>query len=1053
MNYFEKIILDRLQEIKSALYLYFFIKTNFTMKRLSLVLSLLLFSAFSLMAQRTITGKVVDNNKEPLIGASILVKGTSTGTVSDLDGSFQMEVPAGGTVLIVSYTGYRTSEVALTASNTYDITLESEAIALTDVVVVGYGTQSKKELTGSVSKVSSEQIARLPVTGLDQAMQGQAAGVQVTSASGTPGASVSVRVRGPSSISAGNQPLYVIDGIPINTGSYSQIGVGGQQVNALADLNPADIESIEILKDAAAAAIYGSRASNGVVLVTTKRGKQQRTQIGLNTYYGTQSVWRKIDPATGPEYVSYVQEAIRNRFGATVTPGAVGLRGLDGDPKSFPSTNWFDEIFVDAPIAQTDLNFAGGNERTKFYVSGSYFTQDGVVLGSGFDRYSFRMNLDNLVTDNFKIGVSTGFSRSHSNRIQNDNNIYGVMSTALLLGSHIPVYNADGTYGRDPNASVENPVANALEPSYDVFSNRLLTNIYGEWNLLKGLSFRTSFSVDYLNLRDDRFIPATHIQAAGVNGQGEQALTSDLNLINENYFTYRKSFGKLNFDGLVGASYQNSLYEDIYGRGQNYPGRTIRELSAASVKSTVTSSKTEWGLNSYFSRFNFNWDQKYFISASVRADGSSRFGANNRWGVFPAVSGAWRISEEGFLRDNNVISELKLKASWGIRGNQNIGNFASRALISPGANYLQRAGLAPTQLGNPNLTWEEREDIDLGLELGLFDDKLLLNVDAYQGTTNELLLSRPLVGASGYTGITENIGSVRNKGIDIGLTTTNIETKNITWTTNINVSFFENEVLKLAGTPFAAGFASWVAEGEALGAFRGYKAERLFQTQAEIDALNAKAREKTGRSTAVYQSTLTRPGDIQFQDINGDGVITADDQIILGDANPDFYGGITNSINAYGFDLSFFFQFSVGNFVFNNTRAFSEGMNSVFGQAGTIRNRWTPENPTTDINYPRAVFQDPNNNRRVSDRFVEDASYVRLKNLSLGYTFPSSIMKKVGMTKGRIYVSGQNLLTFTNYSGFDPEVSTFGETNTAPGTDFLTFPQARVMLVGLNLGF
>lgn len=995
----------------------------------------------------------MDNNKEPLIGASILVKGTSTGTVSDLDGTFQMEVPAGGTVLIVSYTGYRTSEVSLTASSTYDITLESEAIALTDVVVVGYGTTSKKELTGSVSKISSEQIARLPVTGLDQALQGQAAGVQVTSASGTPGASVSVRVRGPSSISAGNQPLYVVDGIPINTGSYSQIGVGGQQVNALADLNPSDIESIEILKDAAAAAIYGSRASNGVVLVTTKRGKQQRTQIGLNTYYGTQSVWRTIEPATGPEYVAYVQEAVRNRFGATVTPGAVGLRGLDGDPKSFPSTNWFNEIFVDAPIAQTDLSFAGGNERTKFYLSGSYFNQDGVVLGSGFDRYSFRMNLDNLVTDNFKIGVSTGFSRSHSNRIQNDNNIYGVLSTALLLGSHIPVYNADGTYGRDPNASIENPVANALEPSYDVFSNRLLTNVYGEWNLLKGLSFRTSFSVDYLNLRDDRFIPATHIQAAGVNGQGEQALSSDLNLVNENFFTYRKSFGKLNFDGLVGASYQNSLNESIYGLGQNFPGKTIRELAAASVKSTVTSSKTEWGLNSYFSRFNFNWNQKYFLSASVRADGSSRFGANNRWGVFPAVSGAWRVSEEGFLRDNNLISELKLKASWGIRGNQNIGNFASRALISPGANYLQRAGLAPAQLGNPNLTWEEREDIDLGIELGLFDDKLLLNVDAYQGTTNELLLSRPLVGASGYTGISENIGSVRNKGIDIGLTTTNVSTKNITWTTNINVSFFDNEVLKLAGTPFAAGFASWVAEGEALGAFRGYKAERLFQTQAEIDALNAKAREKTGRSTAVYQSTLTRPGDIQFQDINGDGVITADDQIILGDANPDFYGGVTNSINAYGFDLSFFFQFSIGNYVFNNTRAFSEGMNSIFGQANTIKNRWTPENPTTDISYPRAVFQDPNNNRRVSDRFVEDASYVRLKNLSLGYTFPSSVMKKIGMTKGRIYVSGQNLLTFTNYSGFDPEVSTFGETNTAPGTDFLTFPQARVMLVGLNLGF
>lgn len=1028
-------------------------KNVFLMKKLLLALTLVIASAATLVAQRAITGKVSDQGKEPLIGATVLVDGTSVGTVTDVNGDFSLSVPAGASTLIVSYTGYATQRLTLTNASNYDITLETDVVALSDVVVVGYGTASRKELTGSVSKVSSDAISRLPVTGLDQALQGQAAGVQVTSASGTPGASVSVRVRGPSSITAGNQPLYVVDGVPINTGSYSQIGVGGQQTNALADLNPADIESMEILKDAAAAAIYGSRASNGVVLITTKRGKAQKTQINLNTYYGTQSVWRLIDPVTGPEYVAYIQEAVRNRQTPTTLPSAVGLVGLNNDPSTYQSTNWFDEIFRDAPISQTDLSFSGGNERTKFFLSGSYFNQDGTVLGSNFNRYSFRLNLDNLVTDKFKIGVSTGFSRSHSTRIQNDNNIYGVLSTALLLGSHIPVYNADGTYGRDPNASIENPVANALEPTYDVYSNRLLTNIFGELDIVEGLKFRTSFSVDYVNLRDDRFIPATHISAAGVNGRGEQGSSTDLNLVNENYFTYRKSFGDLNFDALVGASFQNSKYEDFFGRGENYPGNTIRELAAASVKQTVTSSKSEWGLNSYFSRFNFNWQQKYFISASVRADGSSRFGANNRWGVFPAVSGAWRISQEGFLRDNRIISELKLKASWGIRGNQNIGNFASRALISPGANYLQRAGLAPSQLGNPNLTWEEREDIDLGLELGLFQDRILINVDAYQGTTNELLLSRPLVGASGYTGITENIGSVENKGIDIGLTTTNVSTKNFQWTTNVNVSLFRNEVLKLAGAPFAAGFASWVEEGQALGAFRGYQVERLFQTQAEIDELNAKAREMTGSATAVYQSTLTRPGDIMFSDLNGDGRITADDQTILGDANPDFYGGMTNNISAYGFDLSFFFQFSVGNFVYNNTRGFSEGMNSVFGQASTILNRWTPDNPTTDTNYPRAVFGDPNNNRRVSDRFLEDASYLRLKNLSLGYNIPSSVMSKIGMTKGRIYVSGQNLLTFTKYSGFDPEVSTFGETNTAPGTDFLTFPQARTMLVGLQLGF
>ncbi len=1021
------------------------------MKKQVLVLFLWFGTMASLIAQRTISGTITDDKKEPLIGASVLVKGTSTGTISDVSGAFSFSIPANGTTLIISYTGYASKEIAIGASNNYNVMLEQEAIDLSDIVIVGYGTQSKKELTGSVSKVTSETISRLPVTGVDQALQGQAPGVQVTSASGTPGASVSIRVRGPSSISAGNQPLYVVDGIPINTGSYSQIGVGGQQTNALADLNPADIESIDVLKDAAAASIYGSRASNGVVIITTKRGKQQKTQISLNTYRGTQEVWKTIDPLTGPEYVALLQEGVKARYGATIKPSQLGLRNLDADPSTYPTTNWFDEIFQSAPISQTDLNISGGTDRTKFFVSGSVFDQGGVVKGSSFDRYSFRMNLDNLVTDKFKIGVSTGFSRSHNTRIQNDNNIYGVLSTALLLGSHIPVLNADGTYGRDANASIENPVANAVEPTYDVYTNRLLSNIFGELTILEGLTFRSSFSVDYLNLRDDRFTPASHIQAAGVNVRGQQGFSSDLNLVNENYFSYRKAFGKLNFDALVGNSVQTSQFESMYGEGENYPGKTIRELNAASVKKNVTSSKSAWGLNSYFSRLNMNWAGKYFISGSIRADGSSRFGANNRWGVFPSASAAWRLSEESFFPKSKVLSEVKLKASWGRRGNQSISDFASRALIAPGANYLQRAGLAPTQLGNPNLTWEEREDFDLGLEIALFESKLELSVDAYQGTTNELLLNRPLVGASGFTGIQENIGSIRNKGIDIGLTTTNIETKNILWTTNFNISFFDNEILKLAGTPFAAGFASWVAEGEALGSFRGYRTVGIFQTQAEIDALNAKAKELTGRSTAVYQSTLTRPGDIQFKDINNDGVITSDDQEILGDANPNYYGGVTNTIQAYGFDLSFFFQYSIGNFVFNNTRAFSEGMNSVFGQANTVKNRWTPENTNTTI--PRAVFQDPNNNRRVSDRFVEDASYVRLKNVTFGYTFPTKLLDKIKMRTARIYVTGQNLLTFTNYSGFDPEVSTFGETNTAAGTDFLTFPQSRSLIVGLNIGF
>lgn len=1021
------------------------------MKKLSLVFALLLLGSAALWAQKTITGKVTDDNGEGLIGATILVKGTSVGSITDVSGAFSLSVPPNAAVLMVSYTGFAAKEVTLTDANNYEITMETEVIGLSDVVVVGYGSQSRKGITGSVAKVSGETLSKLPVTGVDQALQGQAAGVQVVAASGTPGGSVSVRVRGPSSINAGNQPLYVVDGVPISTGSNSQIGFGGQQANALTDINPTDIESIEVLKDASAAAIYGSRASNGVVLITTKRGKAGKTQVSLNSYYGQQEIQKNPETLTGPQYVALVQEAIRNRFTATSLPSSQRLVGLDAAPDTYPSTNWADQILQTAPISQTDLSFSGGNERTKFYLSTAYFTQDGIIKGSKFDRYSIRLNLDNFITNKIKIGTSTFLSRSNSDRLNNDNNINGVLSAAILMGSHIPVRNADGTYAKDANSSVENPVAAQLEPTNENFSGRILSTLYGDWSILPWLSFRTNLNLDLSNFRETRFAPTTTNTGFGLRGQGIEAYNQELNLVNENFFTISKSIGSLNLDLLLGTAFQNSRSESFFGQGENFPGNTIKTLNAASVKKDLTSSRTEWGLNSYYSRLNLNFKEKYFISGSVRRDGSSRFGANQRWALFPAVSAAWRVSEEPFLKSSKVISELKLRAGFGQTGNQNIGNFASRALISPGANYNQIAGLSPSQLGNPELTWETNEDVSVGLDLGFFDNRISFVIEAYKRSTIDLLLNRPLVFTSGFASITENIGSTENRGIDILLNTRNIDSKKFTWSTSFNVAFLESKIIKLAGTPFASGFASWVAEGEAPSAFRGFRVERIFQEQAEIDALNAKAREKTGIATAVYQSTLTRPGDIQFKDLNGDGLITALDQEILGNALPKFYGGITNNLSFAGFDLSFFFQFQSGNMIYNNTRAFSEGMNGIFGQSATTLDRWTPENKSTTM--PRAVFGDPNNNRRTSDRFLEDGSFIRLKNLNFGYSLPKSITDKLKINRLRVYVGGQNLLTFTNYSGLDPEVSTFGEVTLSAGTDFLTFPQARTIMGGLNITF
>lgn len=1021
------------------------------MKKLSLVLALLLLGSAALWAQKTITGKVTDDNGEGLIGATILVKGTSVGSITDVSGAFSLLVPPNAAVLMVSYTGFAPKEVTLTDANNYEITMETEVIGLSDVVVVGYGSQSRKGITGSVAKVSGETLSKLPVTGVDQALQGQAAGVQVVAASGTPGGSVSVRVRGPSSINAGNQPLYVVDGVPISTGSNSQIGFGGQQANALTDINPTDIESIEVLKDASAAAIYGSRASNGVVLITTKRGKAGKTQVSLNTYYGQQEIQKKPETLTGPQYVALVQEAIRNRFTATSLPSSQRLVGLDAAPDTYPSTNWSDQILQTAPISQTDLSFSGGNERTKFYLSTAYFTQDGIIKGSKFDRYSIRLNLDNFITNKIKIGTSTFLSRSNSDRLNNDNNINGVLSAAILMGSHIPVRNADGTYAKDANSSVENPVAAQLEPTNENFSGRILSTLYGDWSILPWLSFRTNLNLDLSNFREFRFSPTTTNTGFGLRGQGIEAYNQELNLVNENFFTISKAIGSLNLDLLLGTAFQNSRSESFFGQGENFPGNTIKTLNAASVKKDLTSSRTEWGLNSYYSRLNLNFKEKYFISGSVRRDGSSRFGANQRWALFPAFSAAWRVSEEPFLKGSKVISELKLRAGFGQTGNQNIGNFASRALISPGANYNQIAGLSPSQLGNPELTWETNEDVSVGLDLGFFNNRVSFVIEAYKRSTIDLLLNRPLVFTSGFASITENIGSTENRGIDILLNTRNIESKKFSWSTSFNVAFLESKIIKLAGTPFASGFASWVAEGEAPSAFRGFRVERIFQEQAEIDALNAKAREKTGNPTAVYQSTLTRPGDIQFKDLNGDGLITALDQEILGNALPKFYGGMTNNLSFAGFDLSFFFQFQSGNMIYNNTRAFSEGMNGIFGQSAAVLDRWTPDNKSTT--FPRAVFGDPNNNRRTSDRFLEDGSFIRLKNLNFGYSLPKSITDKLKINRLRVYVGGQNLLTFTNYSGLDPEVSTFGEVTLSAGTDFLTFPQARTIMGGLNITF
>jgi TonB-linked SusC/RagA family outer membrane protein len=1009
------------------------------MKKLLQSLFVLMLVASAAFAQdRTITGTVTaKEDGSALPGVSIQVKGTKVGTQTGADGKFSIKVAQGQSALTFSFIGFVPKTVTLGNGSTINVSLESDSKVLSEVVVVGYGTQTKREITGSQSTVKAADIANAPILSPEQALQGRAPGVQVTQSSGTPGGGISVRVRGPSSIGASNQPLYIVDGVPINTGSYTQLAAGGQLTNSLGDINPSDIESLEVLKDAAATAIYGSRASGGVVLITTKRGANQPTRLSFNSYYGVQDVYKTLPVVTGQEYITLLNEAIATRYGAGL--GYTALTGLSQNPADYANTNWQDYIYRTAAVKNYDLSIRGGTDKTKFSVSGSYFDQDGIVIATGYKRYSGRVNIDNKISDKFNVGISSSFTNSISNRVNNDNNIYGVVSGSILLGPHVPVYNANGTYGGDPLSSVDNPVASALETTFSAVNNRLFANAFGEYKITDNLKFKSSFGVDYVQSRDRRFYPTTVNAGRGARGSGAEAYNQEMNIVNENILSFNKTFaGKHALNAVAGVTYQTSQYENIFASATGFPGNTIRRISAGAVKTDASSGGTSYGLVSYLARANYSFADKYIIQGSVRVDGSSRFGANNRYATFPAASVAWRASEENFLKNSKIISDLKFRASYGLTGNQEIGNFGSLGLYGVG-NYIQTGSLVPSQLENADLTWETAKSYNLGFDLGFFDNRLSFTVDGYRRNTEELLLGQPLVGSSGFTSIQKNIGAVKNEGLELGLNAVIVNNKNFKWDASFNYTRNRNEVSTIYnGVPFASGFASWVEQGQPLGAFRGYIVDRLFQSAADVSA-------------SPFQSTATRAGDIKFKDLNGDNTINSLDQQIMGQGLPTFFGGLTNNIKYKNFDVSFFFQFSGGNQIYNNTRAFSEGMNGLFGQTTAVLNRWTPTN--TNTNVPRAIYGDTPNNRRVSDRWLEDGDFIRLKNANIGYTFSSAFVKRLKLNSLRIYAAGQNIWTKTKYQGLDPEVSTFSDTNTAPGTDFLTFPQARTYTFGINVGF
>jgi TonB-linked SusC/RagA family outer membrane protein len=985
----------------------------------------LLFLLFAILSQiawaqeRTIRGKVTSaEDGSPLPGVSVVVQGTNRGTVTDTEGQYRLSIADGDAVLVFTFIGTLPQEQTIGTRETIDVQMSPDSKQLSEVVVVGYGTEQRALLTGSVGVVKSDAIKDLPVSTVDGVLQGQTAGVQVLQNSGTPGGGMSVRVRGTTSISGSGQPLYVIDGIPVTTGDYAQVGYEGQGINALSDLNPNDIESISVLKDAATAAIYGARASNGVVLITTKRGKSGKSVIGLNAYSGVQQAWRTLDMLDTEQWMQY-----RNDLAGSPVFSEADIANARAGKVT--NTDWQDVIFRTAPIANYELSATGGNDKTRFFISGGYFDQKGILIGTRFQRMNTRVNVDHSINDKFRIGTSIGLTYSTSNRVESDQSLNGPLPNGISTPSIFPVYNEDGSYNQ--SGPYANPVSIANDATNENFTYRVIANMFGEYEILPGLTLTSKWGIDFYNLREHAFEFNT-LQGQKYNGLGFETYSNVRNLVSNNTVRYEKTFGRHTVDFLAGYSFEKRERSSSFIRGQNFADGNIPYIdSESNLIAQASTGALNSGVRSYFAKANYNYADKYIVSLTGRVDASTNFGSNNRNGFFPAASVAWRVSQEDFLRDNvPAISELKVRASYGLLGNDNIPAFQYAELYRA-SSYLSKPAIYPSNVPNPELKWESTAQLDVGVDIGVLGNRVMLTVDYYNKQTKDLLQGRPLPGSSGFGSVTENIGEMENKGVEISLSGEQ-SFGNLRWRPQLNLSFNRNKVLKLYnGKPIddLGRGGNRVMEGQPLGIFYNYK------------------------SLGVDPST----GDIVFADTDIDGEITSEDRTMIGNPNPKFTGGFTNSFSYKQFDLSVLLQFSYGNDVFNGSRLFLESLQGGDNQIEDVTRRWRKPGDITDI--PRATA-DPTkaaDNKRASSRFIEDGSYLRIKNVTLGYTLPAGLSSKLRLSSLRVYASTQNLLTFTRYTGLDPEVNYSGNDTQVVGTDFFTFPQARTITFGVNLKF
>ena len=1002
----------------------------------------------------SVSGSIADENGNPLPGATVLLKGSSSGSFADVDGNFTLDVPSETSVLVFSFVGYLKQEIEVGSQRTFSVQLEEGVNQLQEEVIVGYGTQEADDITGSISSIKGGDINNLPVTGPSQALQGRAAGVSVVRTGGAPGAGGDIRIRGTGTVNNAS-PLVVIDGVPS----------GG-----LNDINPNDIESIEVLKDASAAAIYGLRAANGVVIVTTKRGRfNEKINFSLNAYAGVSTPINTIDVLEADELAQLKIERYTND-GSEINP-------IWQNPDfTVQRTDWQDELLENGSVQNYDFSMRGGGERSSFAISGGYFKEDGMMKNSFFERTYLRINSDHKVNDWLKIGQNLQLTRQEDNFLNTNSAQSGILWSAIRFHPGLPVRMETpipslidagfeiGDYGSSQVSGefgdINNPIFTAVEDAdRQATRHRLLGNVFAEVEIFEGLKLRGNFALDGTIFDQDQFFPIIDKQIrARSRNELRRTYNEGYSLLGEYFLTYDRAFGDhiVNFVG--GYTAQRFNDEGFAAERLDFPNEDPdqRFLNAGNTIDQASGGKSEEALESGFVRLSYNYAERYLLTATYRRDGSSRFAPGNKWGNFPAVSAGWRLSSEPFMEGNGIFSNLKLTGSWGRLGNQNVAGLQYLALIASGRRYSfggeQVVGSSQSRFPNENISWETTEMIDIGVDMGFFNNQLLASINYFVKDTEDMLLAPPTVGTQGRTSIPDqNVGEVRNEGVEIELGYQKA-TGELRYSISGNVSFIQNEVTRLFEGQFLASRTygrpnqeiSRTFVGNPIGTFFGWRTDGLYQSVEEVNS-DPNIANDPRRTNGQIQA-----GDVRFVDLNGDGLIDDQDREILGDPFPAAEYGINGTVSYKGFDLNLFFLGQAGLELYNADRMQGIDPTYPFNMYEETLNRWN--GPGTSNSIPRMTTNRDNLNHRTSDLFIENGDFFRLKNATIGYTIPSSITEAIKVSGVRLYITGQNVFTITDYSGMDPELG-YVDGNLQRGVDYAQYPQARTWIFGASIGF